>query len=39
MDPMEEGFGFGLAKCYIDNIIVFSLTPRKHMQHLQKVFD
>jgi len=39
MDPMVEGFGFGSVKCYIDNIIVFSLTPRKHMQHLQKVFD
>jgi hypothetical protein len=39
MDPMVEGFAFGSAKCYIYNIIIFSLTLRKHMQHLQKVFD
>jgi hypothetical protein len=29
------GFGFGFAKCYIDDIIVFNLTIRNYMQHLQ----
>jgi hypothetical protein len=28
----------GFSKCYIDDIIVFSLTPRNHMHHLQEVF-
>jgi len=30
--------GFGFAKCYIDDIIVFNLTIRNHMQHLQHLF-
>jgi methanogenic corrinoid protein MtbC1 len=30
--------GFGFAKCYIDDIIVFSLTLTDHMHHLQDVF-
>jgi hypothetical protein len=28
----------GFAKCYIDDIIVFNLTPRDRMHHLQEVF-
>jgi hypothetical protein len=31
--------GFGFSKCYIHDIIIFSLTPRYHMQHLQEVSD
>jgi hypothetical protein len=30
--------GFGFAKSYIDDIIVFSLTLGKHMHHLREVF-
>ncbi len=30
--------GLGFAKCYIDDIIVFSLTLGHHMHHLQDVF-
>jgi hypothetical protein len=30
--------GLGFAKCYINDIMVFSLTPRNHMHHLQDVF-
>jgi hypothetical protein len=30
--------GLGFSKCYIDDIIVFSLIPRNHMHHLQEVF-
>jgi hypothetical protein len=33
MDKMLMGFGF--AKCYIDDIIVFNLTIRNHIQHLK----
>jgi hypothetical protein len=29
MNQMLVGFGF--AKCYFDDIIVFSLTPRDHI--------
>jgi len=29
MDQVLVGFGF--FKCYIDDIIMFSLTPREHM--------
>jgi hypothetical protein len=36
MDQILAGFGF--AKCYIDDIIVFNLTPRDCMHHLQEVF-
>jgi hypothetical protein len=32
MDRMLVGLGF--AKCYIDDIIIFNLTPRDHMHHL-----
>jgi hypothetical protein len=32
MDQMLVGFGF--AKCYIDDIIVFNLTSEDHMHHL-----
>jgi len=32
MDQMLMSFSF--AKCYIDDIIVFSLTPGDHMHHL-----
>jgi hypothetical protein len=28
---------FGFAKCYIDDIIVFNLTPKDHMHHLQEM--
>jgi hypothetical protein len=37
MDRVLASFGF--AKCYIDDIIVFSLTPWDHMYHLQEVFE
>jgi hypothetical protein len=37
MDRVLAGLGF--AKCYIDDIIIFSLTPRDCMHHLQKVFE
>jgi hypothetical protein len=30
--------GFSFSKCYIDDIIVFSLTPWGHINHLQEVF-
>jgi hypothetical protein len=36
MDRMLAGFGF--AKCYIDDIIIFSFTLRNHRHHLWKVF-
>jgi hypothetical protein len=36
MDQVLAGLDF--AKCYIDDIIVFNLTPGDHMHHLQKVF-
>jgi hypothetical protein len=36
MDQVLVGFNF--AKCYIDDIIVFSLTLGDHMHHYQKVF-
>ncbi len=36
MDRVLAGLGF--AKCYIDNIIVFSLTQGGHMHHLWEVF-
>jgi hypothetical protein len=28
----------GFAKCYINDIIVFSLIPGDHMHHLRKAF-
>jgi hypothetical protein len=36
MDQVLASFSF--AKCYIDDIIIFSLTLGNHMQHYQKVF-
>jgi putative transposase len=36
MDQVLAGLNF--TKCYINDIIVFSLTPRDHMHHLQEVF-
>jgi hypothetical protein len=32
MDQVLTNLGF--AKCYIDDIIVFNLTPRDYMHHL-----
>jgi hypothetical protein len=32
MDQVLVSFGF--AKCYIDDIIIFSLTSEDHMHHL-----
>ncbi len=37
MDKMIIGLSF--VRCYIDDMIIFSLTPRDHMQHLHEVFD
>jgi len=31
--------GFDFAKCYTNDIIIFSLTLGDHMYHLQKVFE
>jgi len=31
--------GFSLAKCYIDDIIIFSLTFENRMHHLQEGFE
>jgi hypothetical protein len=32
--------GIGFAKCYIDDIIVFSLIPRDHiLQDMYEVFE
>ncbi len=36
MDQVLTNLGF--AKCYIDDIIVFNLTPRDYMHHLWEVF-
>jgi len=36
MDRVLVGLGF--AKCYINDIIIFSLTVGNHMHHLQEVF-
>jgi hypothetical protein len=36
MDRILVGLDF--AKCYIDDILVFSLTLRGHMHHLWEVF-
>jgi hypothetical protein len=36
MDRMLARFIF--AKCYIDGIIVFSLTSKYHMHHIEEVF-
>jgi len=30
---------FAFAKCYIDNIIIFSLTKKDDIHHLQEVLD
>jgi hypothetical protein len=38
--PMGYGLGIGFAKCYIDDIIVFSLIPRDHILHdMYEVFE
>jgi hypothetical protein len=29
----------GFVKCYINNIIIYSLIQGDHMSHLHKVFD
>jgi hypothetical protein len=36
MDWVLASFGF--AKCYIDDIIFFNMTPRNYMHHLREVF-
>jgi len=41
--PYIKGHGsnvgiFSFVKWYVDETIVFSLTPKDHMQHLQEVF-
>jgi hypothetical protein len=36
MDRVLAGLGF--AKCYIDDIIVFSSTSEDHKHHLQEIF-
>jgi len=37
MDQVLKGFPF--AWCYIDDVIIFSNTPKEHVQHLQQVFE
>jgi hypothetical protein len=37
MDQVLAGLGF--VKCYIDGIIVFSLTPKNRMHHLREEFE
>jgi hypothetical protein len=32
----SHGLGVAFAKCYIDDIIVFRLTPKNHMHHFAK---
>ncbi len=33
---MSHGLGVGFAKCYIDDIIVFCLTPGNHLHCFAK---
>jgi len=36
MDQVLKGLPF--ARCYIDDVIIFSNTPEEHVKHLQQVF-
>ena len=36
MDQVLSGLPF--ARCYIDDVIIFSNTPHEHVRHLQAVF-
>ncbi len=41
---ISKGYGLSFGKLYLCQIlhyiiIIFSLTPRDHMHHLQKLFD
>ena len=36
MDQVLSGLPF--ARCYIDDVIIFSKTPQEHVRHLQAVF-
>ncbi len=37
MDQVLKGLPF--ARCYIDDVIIFSDTPEEHVKHLQQVFE
>src|SRR6202022_480589 len=37
MDQVLSGLPF--ARCYIDDVIIFSTTPHEHVRHLQAVFE
>jgi hypothetical protein len=37
MDQVLSGLPF--ARCYIDDVIIFSKTPQEHVRHLQAVFE
>ena len=37
MDQVLKGLPF--ARCYIDDVIIFSGSPLKHVRHLQQVFE
>ena len=37
MDHVLSSLPF--ARCYIDNVIIFSRTPQEHVRHLQAVFE
>ena len=37
MDQVLSGLPF--SRCYIDDVIIFSKTPQKHVRHLQAVCE
>ena len=37
MDRVLTGLPF--ARCYIDDVIIFSSSPQEHVRHLQAVFE